>query len=295
MTTLRLGLSCETVTAPKVIGRHDVLMRAVFAATVLLAVACSGQAAAPEADVDLRASFVQQRIDEGTSRAHIRLTNEGDDIVHVSGIGLAWPGYGERGLADADTDYEPGHTIDLPIQLSAPECAGPDSEPVALVEVDDAILRLPLDHSGTTFLREVWQHACDVAAVRRAVSVRFGTSWRRVADAIQGTVELDRASSEQTIAVNELLGSVLLDFVSLTRSGPPLVVLRPGEAAASLPVALTSSGRCDAHALSESKQTFLLRVALTLDGGEIQQVIVSPDKRTQVRVLHLIRSVCGVG
>jgi hypothetical protein len=282
------------LTTPKAIGRHDVRVRAVWTVLVLLAAACSGQAAAPETDVDLRASFVQQRVDEGTSRAHIRLTNEGGDIVHVSGVGLSWPGYGEHGLADADTDYPPGHTIDLPIELAAPECARPDKDPVAVVEVDGSTLRLPLDQSGVTFLREVWQHACAAAAVERAVSVRFGPSWDLTNDAIRGTVELTRGSGDQTVAVTELQGSVLLDFVPLTRSGP-YVVLKPERSAASLPVALTSNGRCDAHALGESKQTFLLRVALTLDGGEAQQVIVSPDKGTQERVLHLIRSVCGVG
>jgi hypothetical protein len=246
----------------------------------------------------LSASFVQQRTDEGLARADVRLTNDGRSPVHVSGVGLAWSGYGGRRLVDADTTYEPGRTIDLPIRLGRPVCASRDEAPAAIVRADGDTLTLPLDDAGTTTLREVWEHACAAQRMSRLVSVAFGPRWTPSAGGLRGSLVLSRRTPRVVVAVTGLRGSVLLTFspVAPPPAGEPLAVLDPDSESASMPVVLSSNGRCDAHALSESKQTFHLRVELAVDAVRPRQlVVVKPDKPTQVEVLGLIRSMCGVG
>jgi hypothetical protein len=246
----------------------------------------------------LSASFVQQRTDEGLARADVRLTNDGRSPVHVSGVGLAWSGYGGRRLVDADTTYEPGRTIDLPIRLGRPDCASRDEAPAAVVRADGDTHTLPLDDAGTTALREVWgacvPSAADEPAGVGGLRAAVDACCRRSA----WLPRADPACARVVVAVTGLRGSVLLTFspVAPPPAGEPLAVLDPDSKSASMPVVLSSNGRCDAHALSESKQTFHLREELAVDAVRPRQlVVVKPDKPTQVEVLGLIRSMCGVG
>jgi hypothetical protein len=265
---------------------------------LLVALTVAACAATGSPTPQLSASFVQQRTDEGSARADVRLTNDGQSPAHVSGVGLSWGGYGGRRLFDADTTYEPGRTIDLPIRLGRANCASRDDAPAAVVRADGDTLTVPLDDTGTTALHEVWEHACAAQRMSRLVSVAFGPRWTPSAGGLHGSLVLTRRASRVAVAVTGLRGSVLLAFspVAPPPPGDPLAVLDPDSESASMPVVLSSNGRCDAHALSESKQTFHLRVELAVDAGQARQlVVVKPDKPTQVEVLGLIRSMCGVG
>ncbi|MPZ95635.1 MAG: hypothetical protein GEU96_12170 [Propionibacteriales bacterium] len=253
----------------------------------------------PDADapVDLVGSFVQQRTDEGTTRAHVRLTNDGDSTVQVDGVGLVWPGYDDR-VYDTDASFRPGATIDLSVELTGRACAPTDKAPRAQVRMGERTLTLPLDDSGTRALHNVWERACAAEAVAEAVDVRFGPEWvpggRKPGAPLRGTIEVTRGSADGPVALTGLQGSVLLDLEA-AKPSTPLLSLPAEDDTAALPVTLGSNGRCDAHALGGSTQTFLLRVLVSLDGGEPQAVILGLDKPTQSRVLAAVHAACGVG
>lgn len=259
----------------------------------------AGGAGEPTADtpVDLVGSFVQQRTDEGTTRAHVRLTNDGDSTVQVDGVGLLWPGYEDR-VYDTDASFRPGATIDLSVELTGRDCAPNDKAPRARVRTGGRTLTLPLDDSGTRALRNVWERACAAEAIADAVDVRFGPDWalggRKPGTLLRGTIEVTRRSADGPIALTGFQGSVLLDLEAVRPATPPLS-LSADHDRATLPVTLGSNGRCDAHALGGSTQTFLLRVLVSVDGAEPQPVILGLDKPTQSRVLAAVHAACGVG
>ena len=136
--------------------RYDVIS---FGAAVLLAAtftACSG--GPPAAQPDLELSFIQQRVDEGTPRAQLRvISREGAPIV-VTGIGLDWPGYGEAFSMDYDTTIQAGRTLDLRMVLPDPDCSVEDPGRVAAVgsvEAGGMTVRDRLDESGQGALAQV--------------------------------------------------------------------------------------------------------------------------------------------
>jgi len=89
-----------------------------------------------------------------------------------------------------------------------------------------------------------------------------------------------------------LRGSVLLDFVAVPATSVPFR-LAPDRRAATLSVALVPAGRCDGHALSQSRQTFLLSVFVQLEGQSEQRLILPPTADVQDRVLALVRRSCA--
>lgn len=59
------------------------------------------------------------------------------------------------------------------------------------------------------------------------------------------------------------------------------------------PVLLGSNGRCDAHGLGGSTQTFLLSAFVRLGNGPEQRVLLTPPGPVQRRVLEVVDRACG--
>lgn len=238
-------------------------------------------------------SLVQQRTDEGTSRVHLRVTNDDPSDVPVTGIGLEWPNYPSEGVNAYKTVLPSGQVLDLPFELPTPVCTSPVVAPVGLVATSGAVVRAPLDETGRDFLYRVWERECTRKSVTDRVSLAFQHEWRTVPHrdslALAGTLNLTRVRGSDRVAVLGFEGSVLLDVFP----GGRLARLSPSGAVARLPVLLTSTGRCDPHSRAESKQTFLFRVEVKVGNDLPVRVIVVPGHGMQVKALDLLDNVCG--
>lgn len=249
--------------------------------------------------VQLGASFVQQRWHENTDRADVRVTNLGDQDIMVTGVGISWPGFPGDEVFPADATFSSGQTIDLAMTLPAPDCAADETTAVhALVEAAGRRQNLEVDGAGRRAITSIWRRECAEARLRAVADLTWGPTWRVVSHRgepeLRGTLELTRRSGTVPVGITGLRGSVLLDLEPV-HDRTPMVQLSAAQDHAALPVLVGSNGRCDAHAVGGSTQTFLLRVNVQLGQAEPQQITMSPDKETQAAIMDVVRAACGVG
>lgn len=256
-----------------------------------------GDPAGPPSGVSL--SFIQLRVDEGTSRAQLRVINDSDVELTVTGVGLDWPGYGDF-VTEYDTVVAPRRVLDLRFELPAPDCAaGADDLASPVVgrlrlagadEVDDE-----LDESGTGYVTRIRQRTCDEQRVTDAVELRYGPGWRIEGSgrrsALVGPLTLVRGDDDGPIALVDLLGTVLLRPLLTS----PLV-LPAGQEQVSRQVRIVIP-RCDEHALTESSQTFHFHATFRFGEGsdaETISVLRLPDAATQEAGQQFLQQACVV-
>ncbi|MGH3355770.1 MAG: hypothetical protein ACRDOJ_07710 [Nocardioidaceae bacterium] len=277
-------------------------MKGVRAALVLVlwagALGCTEPAAAPDKGPDppWTAGFEQDRPDQASSNAHVKLTNTGRDEVTVDGVRLRWPGYRRGRWQPADMTYAAGHVHRLEIRLPRPRChqTVPDPPNVDVRLVTGATYTVPLDASGAALLRRLWEQECREHRLLEAVHVGF-EDWRPVRRAnrlaLHGDLAARRGSSSAEVTLVETRGSVLLD---LQPGGVDRLLLRRSAERGRVPVVITANGRCDPHSLGQSTQTFTLRVWLSFDGGPPQPLVIIPGARTRHRMQDVIAAGCGL-
>ena len=101
-----------------------------------------------------------------------------------------------------------------------------------------------------------------------------------------------RPGSTSPLTLVDLGGSVLLDLVPRA-GGRALPARLPGNRARlDLPVLFGSAHRCDAHALSQSSQTFLVSAYVRLPGRATQRQILTLRAPDRSRLFGVIRRDC---
>lgn len=244
-------------------------------------------------------SFVQQRVDEGTRRAGVRVSNGDTDPLRVVAVGIDWAGYPLR-LHRVAYDVPGRSVVDLRYLLPRARCdvdaASRAPTGVAVVRRAGRLrtLRRQVDAEGRRFLDRLWRTDCDARALRRAVRVSYADRWVRDRDAgdglaaeLDGALVLRRRSGEAPVRVDQVQGSVLMD---LAVTGP--ATLRAGAERVSVPVRVRT-GRCDEHGRSQSQQTFVWRVWLAVGDAEPRARVLTPTPRQQRRLLAFLDAACS--
>ncbi len=254
----------------------------------------------------LAATLTRYSQDVTNGVVQVQVTNAGPHPVHIDRVRVLWPGWRTQRYTRDDVVLEPGRTVDLPVPIGRARCADstrpPRSRGSAQLRVqlaDESARRVRVRFSDARdLLAPVWLAECRSRALARAVDVRFGRHWERAGTeqdpALRGTVELTRLGSNRPVRVTGFLGSVLLDVDPLGSVRPPLLRMPASSRKASLPVEVTSSGRCDGHALAESKQTFLLEAYVRDGRTPAATVVLVPPEPVQHRMRAVIDRACGV-
>ena len=165
-----------------------------------------------------------------------------------------------------------------------------------------------LDTGGSGFQYRITSTAehhltndCQRQSVEYAAAVAFDPEWTDTTasdgrPAALGTLRLRRRHGSDPVTVTQINGSVLLSIAPVTpaAAGALLLTLAGNAADATLPVILTESGRCEAHALAESKHTFFLPVALAVAASPVVLIDVIPDDAAKIQLLKMINRSCGV-
>jgi hypothetical protein len=258
----------------------------------------------------LTATLAQNREDEVKGVAVVRLTNHGDATVHVSSLSLAWAGLAPAEPTTPDYSLAPGVPTDLPVALGAATCARtadgapdpatspPTDPPAAAVTVDGTTTVVVMDVEDSRALAaRLFARSCQQQAVASAVDVQFGPTWHPTTvdgtPAQAGSIVVRRRVSTATITITALEGSVLLDFAPTSPRVLPKW-LAPSTKAAVIPVTLRTSGRCDGHALGESKKTYVLTALVDIGDGTARPVTVLPAEADRPVIWRTILDGCGI-
>lgn len=265
------------------------------------ATSSTGSASSPEPEVRLRASLVQQRTDEGTNTIDVRLINRGRTLVRVEKVHIVWSGITQASTSGTGTDYQPGRIIDIKTDYGTPVCGEePSGEVRVEVALSDDRVTLPVDPSGAATLRRLFVEDCALRAIAAIADIELSSPFTRATgggDRLLGSVEVTRTPQSRSgdrgeLIVEQIAGSILFELTYLGEQRLPNR-LRADDDSLTLPVALQVGNRCDAHALAESRQTFLFSVYVRVEGRPTQRVIVAPDRAVRRQASVMITRVCS--
>ncbi len=240
-------------------------------------------------------SFVQQRFDEGTRRAQVRVVNGTEHALQVRRVGVDWAGFPLR-MHPAAYAVPGRQTVDLRYLLPAADCSPEvvDAPMVGVVETRARTLRRPMAAEGRRFLLRLWRTECNGRRVDRAVDLGYGARWTtqgRGQDAVlRGSLVLTRRGGAAPVTVDQVQGSVLFDLALAGTTAER--TLAETERRQEVPLEV-SAGRCDEHARSQSTQSFLFRTWVRLGDDEPVAVAREPSRRLQSRLLDFLDFACG--
>lgn len=285
--------------------RGCALRRVVVLLMVVLVAGCGGGGGTPQAGRSLtprppappprgvHLSFIQQRFDEGTRRADVRVENFTPHVLRVRSVDVDWPGF-PGGPQRVDYPVPGGLTVDLHYMLPRPDCSqGAGRAPAFAVAISRGrTIRRPMPRDGMGFLTRLWHTNCNQMRIARAVDIGFADRWeedgKKGLDAgMTAHLLVRRRGGEAPAEVTDVAGSLLFD---LHKAGSG--VLTEGADQVDVPVRV-SPGRCDEHGRSQVTQTFVFRVWVSVAGSEPLVRNLVPTKRQQARMLAFIEHACG--
>ncbi|MDQ3529516.1 MAG: hypothetical protein M3425_06145 [Actinomycetota bacterium] len=258
------------------------------------------------------------------------VVNKGASPVRVEQIQLFGRLFKAQPPIAKDTLLQPDERKDLKVGYGEVRCgrqAPTSSEPFVRLRVrasdgNQSRARLALPSPSPT-LQRLHDTECGLLALREAVQVRYGPGWTRAGRGYRdarGRLVLRRRASREPIVLTAVGGNVIFTVTAHVDDSPQrpqrdpqrpqrgpqrpqrglqrpqrvsqraLAILRPGDERLTVPVAVAAS-RCDAHAVADSKKTFLLPLWLRVGAAEEQYLEVEVTGRGR-RLLTDVISDC---
>ncbi|MGI8531885.1 MAG: hypothetical protein ACR2KN_02680 [Geodermatophilaceae bacterium] len=218
------------------------------------------------------------RIDYATTgQFQIRVHNTGPEPFTVSGVTLDSPGFQRLAATPKQSEFQPGALIDLRSTYGTAICGdGISPEPAyALLDVlrpdgRSEQLRVPLPSDNNT-IPGIHAERCRAQAIAAAVTVTLvdlAVEQQNGAATVSGSLRLHRAGSTASIAVVDMLGSVVLQVRPDAGTDLP-VELAASDTDLAVPIRIRQA-TCDPHYLAEVKTPFQFPLWLSFDGGDKQ-------------------------
>ena len=235
------------------------------------------------------------------------VVNEGASPVRVEQIQLFGSLFDPRPPIGKDTLLQPAQRKDLKVSYGRVRCGrqAPSSpEPFVRMRVrasdgSQSRARLALPSPNPT-LQRLHDTECGLLALREAVHVGYAQAWTRTGNTegdAQGTLVLRRRASREPITLTGVGGNVIFTVTPLEPNRDdspqrakripqrpqwsaqrPVARLRPADRRLEVPMTVEAS-RCDAHAVADSKKTFLLPLWLRVGAAEEQYLEVEVTGR----------------
>lgn len=210
---------------------------------------------------------------------------DGDDELAMGAIQLSSPLFEPvpPEVRDATVPGS-GRPVAMPLPYGAAVCddvadAEADAQTELVTDVDGEEVRLAVEASPDDMLLALHDAECAVTAVLTDVELRLGDTWERTAPrAIEGRLEVTQLSPGTTAAVTDVLGNVIFAVATEERdeAADALAEVGDDQPSATVPVTVTAA-RCDPHALTEYKRTFILVAWVAVDGDEPVRVDVEAE------------------
>lgn len=245
------------------------------------------------ASFGLAASIRQFREDEVVGVLQIELvrSREVTELLTVRSVRLAWPGLAPVAPTERMVVVAPGQRVDVPTPLAeATGCGAGDVPSYAGGHVEAVVdgpgdvpvtVEAPLLADAQTAFDNVWGTACRKQRVDRLVGLEFDPAWVRSDDAqgpaATGTLVVTRRAASGFVEIEGVDGSVLLVTDPIRGR---LRSMERGTSELRVPVTVRASGRCDGHALGDSKKTYDFQVQFVdVDLVWAAEVTVAPADR----------------
>lgn len=245
---------------------------------------------------ELSVSVSQPRPDEGTRILRGAVVNDGDTTVEITSVRLAWPGLPSKPVA-VDEEVAAGAIAGFTLEHGSARCRDVASEPPSVaVAVDGAEVLVPLAADDAATVHRLHERACAAQRLQRVARVELHLADRASSGRLPGRVVVRRRTGASTpVTVVDVAGSVLLRLAPQEAPQESRLPARlgPDDRRLVLPVQLTSTRRCDAHAVTNSSQTFLLSIYLRLGRGAEQRVIAFPEPGPRRALVRLMEQACG--
>ena len=265
-----------------------------------------------DGSLGLAASVRQFREDDVARRLQIQLALSPraelpGRSMDVESVQLVWPGLTVVAPTVHPVKIVPGQRLDVPTEFGSGICETPSGpEPssgwvVATVrqppDGPTITVNAPLLDDAGNALSRIFDLECATQRLERRVGVAVSSPWVRSDSngipSADAQLVVTRREEREPMVVVATLGSVLLSFQSLEPLGAPVSTLEARTAELRLPVRVTATGRCDGHALAESKKTFDFRVTLAIGADEpigASLVVSEPDRAL---LQSVIADTCG--
>lgn len=253
---------------------------------------------APPLDTAADVTLQQYRADEVAHRIGIQVTNRTGAPIEIATARIVWPGLAPIEPTTIGYPVAPGVPVDLRVDYGAAVCSDPpqfedalptDPPTVEVTTTAGDTRRWPVvDERGV--LARVHGLDCRRQALEHLVRVELGRSWTTNAegDAVTGELILTRRNAEGPASLTGISGSVLINVdlapgAATTLTGDTLAV----------PIVVTGAGRCEAHALADSKKTYDFQVTIAVDGADAS-ISVSPDPADERTLFGPVEVTCGL-
>ena len=248
---------------------------------------------APADASGLVAEVGESRLFGTRDQLRLGLTNDGGEPVAVATVQLDSPLFEVVAPNRRDTVLAPGQTVSIPLDRGGVDCAGDEPDEAHVVVVADGVSRrLTAALPSVTALARVHAAACDALATAAAVGVGFEDTWEPAGPAsAAGHLLLEQRATGTTAELDDVRGSVVFSVTPPEGAASrQLLVVDDEEQTARLPVVVTAA-RCDAHALIESKKTYVFIALIALDGRKVRPVAFGVEGETR-RVLDSLIAAC---
>jgi hypothetical protein len=178
-----------------------------------------------------------------------------------------------------------GRALVMPLKYGDADCdvdpadAGP-ARLVAVVAGTDETVRLDLAEQPDDLLAGLHAAECEVQGVLDQVDVAFGDTWTRTAERqYETTIELAQRTEGTTATLTEMRGNVIFGVTDLDpghAAGDPWAVVDDDHPTARVPLRV-EAGRCDPHALTEYKRTFVLVAMISVGDADPVRIDVRAE------------------
>ena len=235
-----------------------------------LAGACGSDAGQTEtaAAPPLHAEITRSRLFELQHRLKLVLRNDGDEPVDVEALQLDLPHFEPVDPQERHSHLVPGRAVAIPVDFGDARCPpATDTDSAVVLTIAGTPQRIPLVEPSDA-LAVLNERQCLERRVHDAFAITWGEDLTPAGElAVGTTLDVDRLQPDHTLDIELVRSSVVINLAAVG-GGHPSLALGAEDDRASVDVVFNAS-RCDSHALTESKKTFVFVAELRLDDGPV--------------------------
>lgn len=216
----------------------------------------------------VHAEILRSRLFELQHRLKLTLRNDDDEPVAVEALQLDVPWFETVPPQERRSTLAPGRTVAIPIDFGDARCPpDEDADGTVVLTIAGEAQRIPVIEPSEA-LATLNERQCTEQEVRDAFAIGWGEELTPAGEvAVRTTLEVERLEPDHTLDIHLVRSSVVFNLAAVG-GGHPSAALAAGDDRAAVPVTFDAA-RCDSHALTESKKTFIFVAELQLDDGPV--------------------------